>query len=413
MRLSLNSEIKEKVVYWPAVLFVAVFFVLPEEMKLVLTVAALVTIAVARKGKLSLSFPRYSGLLIVIPLIGLLSGALNGHFDSGAYKYFRDVAYYVSPFLVWLLGSAMGEVQRGENGFWTTLYFMAFSSALSMIAQGLATGAAAQLTLSSFNANEMVVYAPILLFMSPKSWTWRNEHQKLAWGIALVSLIAIVISLSRTTLICLIVLFLAFAVRSLPRFAKTFSVGAVLVVLLLAVVSVFPSSASIEFFDKIGNSLTEVSSSQTVWDEASVNTNWRGYEKYCAEHDFENSTTFEKLFGHGDGYLMPAGSYSNLVTGDSGLPFLHNGFYSLLIKCGALSVVLLLTFYVLQAFRLFNGWVRTGHEMTGLALGMLLCLVVCSYVIEGLFIPSALYFFTFPLAMIFGYKNRMGQRIPG
>lgn len=401
----MSSKIKEKVVYWPAVLFVAAFFILPEEMKLALTVATLVAIAVARKGRLLLSFPRYSGLLMVIPLIGLLSGAINGHFDSGAYKYFRDVAYYVSPFLVWLLGSAMGAAQRDENGFWTTLYFMAFSSSLSMILQGIFTGAAAQLSLSSFNANEMVVYAPILLFMSPKSWIWRNEHKKLVWVMDLVSFIAIVISLSRTTLICLAIMLLVFAVRSIPRFAKTVSAGTVLIALLLMAVSIFPSSASIEFFDKIGNSLTEVSSSQIVWDESSVNINWRGYEKYCAEVDFDNSSSFEQLFGHGDGYLMPVGSYSNLVTGDSGLPFLHNGFYSLLIKCGALSVVLLLAFYILQASRLFSGWIRTGHEMTGLALGMLLCLVVCSYVIEGLFIPSALYFFTFPLAMIFGFKK--------
>lgn len=409
MRPSLNSGIKEGVVYWPAVLFVAVFFVLPEEMKLALTVTMLIVITITRRGELLLSFPRYSGLLMAIPFIGLLAGVLNGHFDSDAYKYFRDVAYYVSPFLVWLLGSAMGAVQRGENGFWTTLYFMAFSSSLSMIVQGLITGAATQLTLGSFNANEMVAYAPILLFISPKSWMWRNEHKKLAWGMALVSLAAIVVSLSRTTLVCLVVLFLAFAVRSFSRFVKTVTVGAGLVILLLAAVSFFSPSVSVEFFGKIGNSLTEISSSQIVWDEASVNTNWRGYEKYCAEVDFENSTTFEKLFGHGDGYLMSVGLYSNLVTGDSGLPFLHNGFFSLLIKCGVVGVVLLLVFYALQVFCLFRGWMRTGYEMTGLAFGMLLCLIVCSYVIEGLFIPSALYFFTFPLAMIFGFEKSQGM----
>ena len=398
-----NREQSNAAVYWPAVVFVAIFFVVSEEIRLIMTVASILLLIIKYRGDFKLSLPPYSALVILIPLIGMVSGTVNGQFDSfGSYKFIRDVAYYFSPFLLWFLGCSMGARQRNVNSFWTTLFFMSFSSSLSMIVQGLLNGGASTFTLSSFNANEMVIYAPILMILSPDSWTWRGSHKRAAWCITGVSMFAIIISLSRTSLICLLVFLLVFSLRSLPRFLKTIMLGLACVLVILAATSFFPSDVSNEFFTKIGNSITEVSSSKTLWDEVSINTNWRGYEKYCAQLDYRFSDTHTKLFGHGFGYLMSVGLYSSLVTGDVGLPFLHNGYYSLLVKCGSISVLLLLVFYGLHAFILTKMWIVSGDEVTGIALGMLLCLAICSYVIEGLFIPSALYFFTLPLAMIYG-----------
>lgn len=395
-----------KTVYWTPVIFAAVFFVLFEQMRLAVVVASLLILSFKRKGDVSLSLPRHAGLLVAILAIGLLSGFVNGQIDTyGPYKFLRDMAYYISPFLLWILGSAFGSKLRTANMFWTTLFFMAFASALSMFAQGALDGGAASLGLDSFSANEMVVYAPVLIALSPRSWEWKREHRKAAYAMALVSVAAIIVSLSRTTLICMMLLLLAFAVRSFSRSVKYASIAVVLAMFFVAAMSLFPSSVSNEFFDKIGNSLTEVSSSERVWDATTVNTNWRGYEKYCAEVDFNNADTATKLFGHGYGFLMDVGAYTALVTSDAGLPFLHNGYYSLLVKCGLVGVFLLLVFYALHAVALYGRWIRSGDEMIGLALGTILCLIVCSYVIEGLFIPSSLYFFTLPLAMIFGLKK--------
>lgn len=397
-------------IYWPAVIFVAIFFVVSEEIRLVLIIASIAFLIIKQRGNFRLSLPSYSGLLLLIPFIGMVTGVLNGQIDSfGSYKYLRDMAYYASPFLLWLLGCSMGEKLQNANTFWTTLLFMSLSSSMGMIIQGIIDGGTTTLSLSSFNANEMVIYAPILMVLSPDSWEWRKSHGRIAWCITIVSTICIAVSLSRTTIICMLVFLLVFSVRSLPRFFKVAVTGLAFVSVFLISLSFFPSKTSNEFFTKIGNSITEMSSSNTLWDEVSINTNWRGYEKYCAQLDYRFADTHTKLFGHGFGYLMSVGSFSSLVTGDRGLPFLHNGYYSLLIKCGAVSVSLLLLFYCLHCYSLIKKMIRTAGDFTSMALGMLLCLMICSYVNEGLFIPCALYFFTLPLAMIYGAQFNWRQ----
>ena len=398
------SKLSESSIYWPAVLFACVFEPLEEQIKLAVLIFGLVVMAIHRRGDIELQFPNCSGLLFSIVLFGFISGLANGQIgDFGFYKFLRDVAYYISPFLLWILGCGMGRGIADEERFWTTLFAMGVAAAASTFVVGFLSNGVG-LTLDSFKANELTIYPIVLLLVSPKDWKWRNSHKKLAFVLGVFDAIVLLLTLSRTTIICLVFILVILSARSLPRFSRTVTMGLICIAGAAVLVSFMPSSTTETFMDKVANSLTEVSSDNAIWTETAITQNWRGFEKYCAANNFKNADSFTKLFGNGFGYQLYMGGYAFLVVNDpsGGIPFLHNGYYSVLFKCGALSLVALIFFFVFHLIRMLGMWFKTGRYIDGLSLGILVCLAFCSYVIEGLFIPSGMYYFTLPLAMMFG-----------
>ena len=400
-------ESKMPSVYWPAVLFACVFEPLGEEYKLLVVVFGLLVMVLHRKGDLELRLPNYSGLIVAVVLFGLFSGLVNGQVEEfGIYKFLRDVAYYISPFLLWIVGCGMGKAVANEERLWTTLFAMSVAAAFSTLVVGVASNGVG-LTLDSFKANELTIYAIVLLLAAPKSWKWRSSHKKLACALGIFDAVVLLLTLSRTTIICLVFILVIISARSFPRFSRTVTMGLICFAGAAVLVSFMPSPTTTTFMDKVANSLTEVSSDNVIWTDTAITQNWRGYEKYCATTNFENADSFTKLFGNGFGYQLYMGGYAFLVVNDpsGGIPFLHNGYYSVLFKCGALGLGALILFYVLHLLRMFGMWFKNGRYIDGLSLGILVCLAFCSYVIEGLFIPSGMYYFTLPLEMAFGLSS--------
>lgn len=392
------------VIYWPIVLFALVFEALGEEIKLLLVVFGLLVMTVRFRADIDLRMPRYVPLLIFIIVFGLLSSVLNGQLDQfGIYKFVRDVAYYASPFLLWIFGCNIGKVIAEEDGFWTTLFAMSAAAAVGTIVVGIANNGIA-LTMSSFKANELMIYAVVLFAVPPENWRWRKEHRNAVLFWTVFDAIALVITLSRTTIICLAVVLVVLAMKSFSHFFRVTIIGIICIAFVAGSVSLMPVNVTSSFMDKVANSLDEVSSSGNVWTESTINQNWRGYEKYCAIRNFNHADSFTKLFGNGFGYQLDMGGYSSLVVKGSsgGIPFLHNGYFSVLFKCGMLGLFCLIMFFALQMVSAFKNWFSNGEYIDGLVAGILVCLAFCSYVIEGIFIPSGMYYFTLPLAMIYG-----------
>lgn len=391
-------------VYWPAVLFACVFEPLNEECKLIAIMFGIFLMIVHRKGDFELGLPNYSGFLAVVVISGLFSGLINGQIEKfGTYKFIRDFFYYISPFLLWIFGCNIGQAIADEERFWTTLFAMSFGAATSTLIVGLVSKGVG-LTLDSFKANELTIYAIVLLVAAPKGWKWKNNHKKLAYLLGTIDGIILLLTLSRTTIICLCIILVLISVRSLSRFSRSMTLGLICLVGAVVLLSFMPSSTTETFMNKITNSLTEVSSDNIIWTDTAVTQNWRGYEKFCAATNYENADSFTRLFGNGFGYQLYMGGYAFLVVNDSsgGIPFLHNGYYSVLFKCGIIGLIALILFYILHLVKMLKKWFKTGRYIDGLSLGVLVCLVFCSYVIEGLFIPSGMYYFTLPLAMAFG-----------
>lgn len=105
-----------------------------------------------------------------------------------------------------------------------------------------------------------------------------------------------------------------------------------------------------EFMDKFSRIFEEINSSQSYNSYGNAISNWRGYEIYAAKELWESGNLFEQLFGFGLGKGVKINyipSEFDFVT-DSEIPLLHNGFFTILIKCGAIGLLSFLFVYILS-----------------------------------------------------------------
>lgn len=213
----------------------------------------------------------------------------------------------------------------------------------------------------------------------------------------IVAFVTVLISLGRTQILCLIIGILVAYIISIIKENKkqrlfvnlivSFAIGAILVFLTFLIL---PDDVTTPFVEKVENSFTEISSDNKFEDEASISSNWRGYENKNAMEQWKNVGTWEELFGQGMGAKIKLKSLPELhkkvygLTDDS-TPLLHNGFYTLLIKGGLFALVSLFI-WLLYPLRVFRKQVQHRYEVEvyGEMLIMNIMMIVTMYVIRGL-----------------------------
>lgn len=396
-----------KSVYWPFVIMGLFFNYIPEYLMPITIFSAIAMIAIYTRGNLELKFPKLSVFLVLISFIGIVSGIANQDLSKfGAYRFLRDSMYYLCPFLYWILGNAMGKSIKNNNVLWTTLFSASIASALSILFVGFFLNWG-DISLSTFPPNVMTVLAVALCMFKPQEWIWAENHRRLVFFLTMIDLTAIVLSFSRTTLICLLILLAIFALRNLKALSRLIAGIALAIAVVLFAFQFMPQNTIVQFTDKINNSIDEISANKNTWDDNYINDDWRGYELFVAKQTFLAGSAQQQLLGYGFGYQLNLGANTLLVTDDSaGIPFLHNGYMSVLLKCGYVSLILLCIFYFYHIIRLLSIWVHTHSYQYGLAAGLVICVAVCSYIIHGIFIANSLWYLTVPLAILHGFFIR-------
>ena len=134
------------------------------------------------------------------------------------------------------------------------------------------------------------------------------------------------------------------------------------------------------FIDKIMNSVTEISASNS-WSD--YNINWRGFEVYSAKKVFSQYSIFAQVFGKGFGSTVDVGGYAYLVTSEAALPYLHNGYYTTLIKGGICGMVLTIGYYLTMIHRYIKLNILRYEKR--LCIGMVASMAVSMAVIHGFF----------------------------
>ncbi len=89
-----------------------------------------------------------------------------------------------------------------------------------------------------------------------------------------------------------------------------------------------------DYIERLANSLAEISYLHAPWNHAAIVTNWRGYEVYCELQKFRQAGVIEKIFGGGFGAQLDVHGKAYLVTTEPTLPFLHNGYFTILMIWG-------------------------------------------------------------------------------
>lgn len=355
--------------------------------------------------RLPLKLVSYQSLLIGLLLLGLLSGL----FPLRNYQLtdvVRDMVYFISPFLFILIGNYLALLKIPFNKIvrwviilsaWLSLYFIVHFIFVLL-----------QLNVANlYNLRNQVGHGYTVVPFGLTLLIFTKEIKNKIWrvSLALLMLSHLILSFSRSLMIMTIILVLVLA---LEKTASRKLVSVSLIILLAGVVfKLFEGQTFIaNFITKITRTLTELSGSQDWSNSQTITSNWRGYETHQAATEFNSWTLFHQLFGGGFGNTIYVGEYAHLVgvKGDS-IPFLHNGYFTILIKQGVLGVITYVAFLGLNSLSAFGGILRKNVIENRLLLAVFVIILVTTFTTTGIFTLENGGF----LCVFIGYLTKKGQ----
>lgn len=328
-----------------AVLICSRFFRI--EALFVILCAALLLKTVENYGKLKIKL--FNGKYIFCYFV--VSGIILTVCYSVTYSYttnhvIKDFVYVLMPLLFWLVGVNISYTKTKNNEDIKSCLYTAIlisgiiytcidiiSATYKMLTEGV-MGASVYNLRSIIGTGDSL---PIIcLFLSIYIPEYLQLKRKWIMMANILFIVDAFIHFSRMNLLMIAIL-IAFS-GIIKSYKTILKYGAVLVITIMLAYFTLPSYMS-DFIDKIFSSFMEISYSQNTWDMTSVVHNWRGYEVYCALQKFNNASIFEKLFGAGFGSQLNVGRYAYLVSNEDTIPFLHNGYYTILMKWGIVGVI--------------------------------------------------------------------------
>lgn len=288
---------------------------------------------------------------------GLFIGIIHFFFiEYTARNILKHIVYMLFPLLFWMLGKNINvdfdskeEWKTCITGLFAAGLFVSFYDLLYSLYKILAY-MNSDMTLYGFRSmigagHPLTLVTLFIYIYLPENITFRKKQAYCSIGILTVDLL---IHFSRMNLLNFVIFFL-FSGR-MKKSIKFFRYGTLLAAGIGTLYAVFPSVFN-NFVDRFKNTLREISYARTVWDHASIVTNWRGYEAYCEIGKFRNAGIFEKILGGGFGAQLDVNGKAYLVTTEEMLPFLHNGYFSVLMIWGILGCVL----FAVMLFFLYIG----------------------------------------------------------
>ncbi len=232
--------------------------------------------------------------------------------------------------------------------------------------------------------NEYIVAIGLFMsFFKPDAFGKYYYSKTIDRLLFLVLLFAFLASFSRTAIVLFGCMIICSGLRRMKTTAKV-----IIAILFGGVVAVLlaPELFS-EYLAKLLNSFFEISASHTYWTTELIVSNWRGYEVDCAMRQFAELPLVNKLLGLGFGSHINAYGYAYLVTREEQLAWLHNGYFTALIKSGIVGVLCVIGFLG-SLFSYF--WKKRNISSMSydsrLCMGIVLGIIVAAYVIHGVFI---------------------------
>ncbi len=338
---------------------------------------------------------------IVLPYLGIcIAGLLTG-IGADLYLYFKDAWYVINPLLIIAVGYALyrakPDLARGLRAFVIggTLIGVIYLAPFTLHPELLRLQAADSRELLGAGHFAPALALLILLAASREP----REQLCLPRWLAAICLVlcaaACVLSFSRTivltTALGALAVYGVFARRAWLKVALVLIGFAALLSLLKTTVDVDSAAGQRSFVGKLARSLDEMSM-QEYFDFRRINESYRGYESARALHAYEASGPLGWTLGQGFGALLDLKLW---VPGVGRyIPVLHNGYLYLLLKGGALAVLLFL-YSLWRTYALGRGAASaeeplrrlSGRLLQAVALG----LGVTTWVISGVFNKLEMY----------------------
>lgn len=375
-----------------------------------LSIVVIVLSSIKHRGKLK--HTRMPGKTFVygMILIGTATGLirmLNDEYNS--WHFFRDLLRSSAFIVFWLSLGIVVSIYENANRetFYKTLFFLCgFVSVIDVLLSIPTRIANIQYGFAGFTGSYStdkymlaVGFALSLLKPLEKRQTYFGTWTDTIFKGAII--INFTLSFSRNAII-------VFAFLMMPFMRKYW--GLAIKVVIIAVMAIylmqqFLPEVSSQFYEKIIRSISEISSNHSWLSQTEISRNWRGYEIFCEQRDFASQNAVGQLFGKGFGSSIDVGAYAFLVTSESSLPYLHNGYYTMLMKAGLIGVFFNVMFY-LYNFRLVlsNGLPSFDRRFLQ---GVILSMVVSTWVVGGVMISYEIPIFT----MVILWLNKINKRI--
>lgn len=361
-------------------------YALPMEKLFLVLSGLLVCDVIIQESRFRVNLFPGTGIYLYFLITGMAIGLYNMSIQNCPPRYvLKDMVYALFPFLFWLVGKNTAPSKAGGitnlfiAGTVVSCYDLA-GSLLKIFQHGVSEMTLYQYRRMIGAGHPLTVITLFLYIYMPQNI---KIKKKPVYGCIVILLADLLIHFSRITLLntCIFLLYL----KILKSPVKFFSYAAGASAGLAAAYGAFPAVFH-SFMERLANSLTEISHANDPWNHIAIVTNWRGYEVYCELQKFRQAGMIEQILGGGFGAQLDVQGKAYLVTTEPTLPFLHNGYFSILMIWGisgcAAYILLLIALY------LRNRVLAEGEKQFWKALVMIIA--VDTIFVHGLFFSTGI-----------------------
>ncbi len=332
------------------IILFCLYYLSVEKLFVALIMVLLCETALNHKSFRSRLFPG-AGVYIYFLFAGLFIGGWHIFCkDYVTRNVLKHIVYVLLPILFWMVGKNISFDEEEEwKGCITNLFaagvMVSFYDLLNSLFK-IFTGMSSGMTLYRFRAmigagHPLTLITLFLYIFMPERISFKKKQVNCCIGLLTVDLL---IHFSRINLLNLLIFLLCSG--KLKKSVRFFRYGSLFIVGAVALCAAFPSIFD-NYVNRFKHTLTEVSYSRDTWDHISIVTNWRGYEAYCEIQKFQSAGAFEKALGGGFGAQLDVNGNAYLVTTEEALPFLHNGYFSILMIWGITGCILFIVMLTL------------------------------------------------------------------
>ena len=353
MDSQLSEEQKYKTVWSLVILFVLGFYI-DYKLYFILSIGY---ILIQLRGKFLK--PRVPGLLLYFLVI--IFSAFVGFFVHGFRDVIRDL-FYVIPSIIWIVYAFNLPEMYSVGSIKKTLYCAAvITSCLCVFNFVLAPTAVFNEIRVIFGKGvyDVSFILPVMAYdVILKGGVFFSK--KLDRYAIILMVVNVALSFARIAILQAVILWfiiclfgVVFEKNNATVLKKSIFVLFVLICAIGCAMTYLPKEIVGDFIEKIMMTLTEINTDTQITSTLDAMHNWRASEMQSATKMWKESGLFEQMFGHGmgKGIILEYIPFTWVEMVDNGtVPLLHNGFYTILIKCGALGVLSLVLIFLLNAW---------------------------------------------------------------
>lgn len=356
-------------------------------------------------------------------IIFIIHGTLIGIGNISSYKsidIIRDIYYVVNSLSILYLGMCLSKNKNNIQYKYNSLYIAAAILGILtlydffMISGNISDAININFLRREYNASYVyscTLCAYLFLFNKKNKYSLNRAISLLCF---LISLLSIVISLSRTNIFIFFVLVITTLIYYYPKkfFKRIFMLFLIFIPFLIMFTFIFPDNLISDFLLKFTSSLTEINTNNDWKSPSVIQENWRGYENFCAIQEIKNGSILNFFFGFGYGKRVYVDYYASSILGhfDNGLPtntiaVLHNGYFTMMIKNGLIGLFIYIIFFINLLKKSKNLVNKHKNNFNYVFLfGLVISMMFITYFFNGFFKDTYILSVIVMVPILFNYK---------